>query len=192
MASTVTVRTGGSGIDTSDFKAVVKALRKAEPVLNREVRRELRSAGEIVAVEAKAIASQWSKSIPPTIKVRTSGASVAIEAGGVVNAAALAREMFDSGYGSSSSDKHSRDLDRRANGAVIAALFELGNTGDARSSVARGGGTFRHPVFGNRDNWVEQPMHPYLAPAALANLKKIDERIFAALDKVTDTIVLEG
>ena len=41
----------------------------------------------------------------------------------------------------------------------IAGLLELGNKG------SKGGGTFRHPVFGNRAAWVPQPMHPYLAPA---------------------------
>lgn len=153
---TVTVLTGGSGIDTTEFKDAVKALRKAEPILQRELRRELRAAGMIVAVEARAIASKSSKTIPPTIKVRTAGATVAIIAGGA--------------------------------DAPVAALFELGNTGDRRSSEAAGSGTFRHPVFG-RDAWVEQDMHRFLAPAALANLKRVDARIFAALDAVTDTLV---
>lgn len=26
-------------------------------------------------------------------------------------------------------------------------------------------GSFRHPVFGDRENWVDQTAHPYLAPA---------------------------
>jgi len=29
----------------------------------------------------------------------------------------------------------------------------------------RGNGTFRHPVFGNRNVWVNQATRPYLAPA---------------------------
>ena len=30
-------------------------------------------------------------------------------------------------------------------------------------------GTFRHPVFGNRENWVPQKARPFLGPAAAAN-----------------------
>lgn len=42
----------------------------------------------------------------------------------------------------------------------LAALYELGNRGGKRTSP-----TFRHPVFGNRDVWVEQPRYRFLAPA---------------------------
>lgn len=30
-------------------------------------------------------------------------------------------------------------------------------------------GTFRHPVFGDRQNWVSQPARPFLRPALEAN-----------------------
>ena len=49
-----------------------------------------------------------------------------------------------------------------APGVPIAKLYEVGNKG-------RGGGsTFRHPVFGNRENWVDQPRYPFLAAAGKA------------------------
>lgn len=51
----------------------------------------------------------------------------------------------------------------------IASLFELGNTGQRHTASVSRTGRFRHPVFGNRDVWVNQPMHPYLLPAAVAS-----------------------
>jgi hypothetical protein len=36
------------------------------------------------------------------------------------------------------------------------------------------GGTFRHPVFGNADVWVEQRARPYLAPALEAKAAEIE------------------
>jgi hypothetical protein len=68
----------------------------------------------------------------------------------------------------------------------IAGLFELGSKGNRSSAT---GGTFRHPVFGNRDNWVDQEMHPFLAPAGRKNQAAVDALVFKALDAVTGEIV---
>lgn len=81
MARTVTAR-GVAGVDTSDFKKLIRALRKADSELAVTVRKGLRASGEIVAERARDIASEHSTSIPPTIKVRTAGAAVAVVAGG--------------------------------------------------------------------------------------------------------------
>lgn len=159
-SQTVTVRTGGSGIDTSDFRAVAKALRQAQPELARELRKSLRKAGEIVAVEARSLAEKDSKSIPPTIKVRVASATVSVVAGG-------------------------KD-------APVAGLFELGNTGGSKSASASRKGVFRHPVFGNRDVWVNQPMHRFLAPAAASRAMQVERAVLGALDQATRTIVFGG
>jgi hypothetical protein len=42
-------------------------------------------------------------------------------------------------------------------------------------------GTFRHPVFGNTDVWVDQPARPSLHPAALEHLQESAEAVGAAL-----------
>jgi hypothetical protein len=42
-------------------------------------------------------------------------------------------------------------------------------------------GTFRHPVFGNRQVWVDQPARPFLHPAALEHLQEDAEAVAAAL-----------
>lgn len=159
MTKTVTVRTGGAGIDTRDFHDLAKALRKAAPQTNRALKRRLRRGGEIVAIEARSIASEHSTSIPPTIKVRTLGATVAVIAGG--------------------------------SGVPIAALMELGNTGDAKSATASRSGKFRHPVYGNREVWVDQPMHRYLAPAAELHMVEVEREVVGALEEAAQTIVFE-
>lgn len=44
-------------------------------------------------------------------------------------------------------------------------------------------GTFRHPVFGNRNVWVSQPAHPYLLPSLTDDI--LDEVAEAFLDALT-------
>lgn len=77
------------GIDTTDLHDLAKALRKAAPELSKDLRTDLRKAGAIVATEAKKKASEHSKSIPPTIKLRAAGATVAVSAGKGVPLAGL-------------------------------------------------------------------------------------------------------
>ncbi|GII89625.1 hypothetical protein Ssi03_76150 [Sphaerisporangium siamense] len=45
-------------------------------------------------------------------------------------------------------------------------------------------GTFRHPVFGNRDRWVSQAARPFLWPAARPHFERVDEQIGQAVDEV--------
>jgi hypothetical protein len=54
----------------------------------------------------------------------------------------------------------------------IAVLWELGNKGSKRSARQ-----FRHPVFGDKNVWVEQDKHPYLAPALLATRASRSRRL---------------
>jgi len=43
-------------------------------------------------------------------------------------------------------------------------------------------GTFRHPVFGNRNRWVSQPARPFLFPAARDTWQRVDADVRAAVD----------
>ncbi|MDF5755820.1 HK97 gp10 family phage protein [Spongiactinospora sp. TRM90649] len=45
------------------------------------------------------------------------------------------------------------------------------------------GGYFRHPVMGNRRNWVRQKARPFLWPAAAPLMRGIDEQIGQAADE---------
>jgi len=72
---------GGFGIDTTALHDLARDLRKLEGTTAREFRRGLREVGEVVAVEARAEASQFSSKIADTIKVRVAGATVEVRAG---------------------------------------------------------------------------------------------------------------
>jgi hypothetical protein len=50
-------------------------------------------------------------------------------------------------------------------------------------------GSFRHPVFGNYDNWVDQPAHPFLTPAAEESM---DDVVAAVLKAVVVTEAAMG
>lgn len=63
-------------------------------------------------------------------------------------------------------------------GAPHAAPFE--NEGSA--------GQFRHPVFGNRRNWVSQMAHPFLLPAFEAKQDLLLREVMHAVDVVFDKL----
>lgn len=46
-------------------------------------------------------------------------------------------------------------------------------------------GTFRHPVFGNREVWVSQKARPFLAPALQAKGDEAAKQIEQVVDRVT-------
>lgn len=182
---------GAGGIDTREFKAVAKALRKAQPAMYRQMAKNLRAAGQLVATDAKVIVGEHSSSIPPTIKVKQRGTAVSVEAGGVVGPRKLARALQSASYGTQGSERALKGLEKQAEGNAIAGLYELGNKGGSKSASATSRGVFRHPVFGDRDNWVEQPRYAYLAPAGEKNRPAIEAAVSGALDKVTRIIVFE-
>jgi hypothetical protein len=78
---TSTVRSG-QAIDTSGYRDAAKALRKGAKTTSKVLRKELRAAGELMAADARIIAEEHSEKIPPTVKVRVAGATVAVQAGG--------------------------------------------------------------------------------------------------------------
>ena len=182
MPQSVSVRGGGVVVDARDFKRLARELRRAAPQTSRELRRRLKAVGEVVAADAREIAREHSQSIPPTIRTRLRGIGVYVEAGGPRQQAAIAREMFASGYGTTEADRHQKELTKRAQGVAIAGLFELGNHGNIKSASAASSGRFRHPVYGNRDRWVNQDMHPFLAPAVKKNEALIQREVTAALN----------
>jgi hypothetical protein len=150
---TVNLTTGGVGVDTTEFAAFARALRKAEPKLAAGVRVKLREAGDIVARDARDNVDGASAKVADSIRVRVSAATVSVVAGG--------------------------------SGVPMAGLLELGNAGDV------GAGKFRHPVFGNTDVWVDQPMHPYLGPAMETGSEAAAQAAIDALDEAIAIVVGE-
>lgn len=48
-------------------------------------------------------------------------------------------------------------------------------------------GTFRHPVFGNYENWVTQKARPFLFPAVFSHVDGVQ----AAIDRAVNTVATE-
>lgn len=44
-------------------------------------------------------------------------------------------------------------------------------------------GTFRHPVFGNRERWVSQPARPFLFATVQARMPTVEQAAVQAVDK---------
>lgn len=65
----------------------------------------------------------------------------------------------------------------------IAGLLELGS-----AKSRKGGDTFRHPLFGNRDVWVNQPMHPYLWPA----LRSKEDEVVLLIEEALNVAIADA
>lgn len=50
-------------------------------------------------------------------------------------------------------------------------------------------GSFRHPVFGNRDVWVDQEARPSLHPAAIDHLQESAEKVGATLTVEVEKLI---
>jgi hypothetical protein len=79
----------------------------------------------------------------------------------------------------------------RENRENVKVLAGDSNSPHARPYEGLGvrGATFRHPVYGNRDNWVSQETRPFLFPAAEANQVAAADLISSAL---TDAAIAIG
>jgi hypothetical protein len=143
-----TVKVQGPGLELGELLRDVQERARLE-----SMKVLLKVGGEVVAT-SKAIASQHSKSIPASIKMVPLGTTaIEIRAGG--------------------------------SNAPLARLFELGNVkktshfkGHEKTTFDRshkdefGGKSFSHPVYGNKNVWVDQPRYPFLSVA------RREERVF--------------
>ncbi len=87
------------GVDLKEFKKLTKDLKDFKP--DKQVKKALKMAGELIATDARAFVSPYSKTVPPTIKVRTRKTSISIIAGGTNVPIAGLLEMGNRAKGSS-------------------------------------------------------------------------------------------
>ncbi|MGH2875000.1 MAG: hypothetical protein ACRDNS_02165 [Trebonia sp.] len=148
---------------SSDLRMFIASVREVGATAPATLRRELRSAASMVAAEARRISSEHSTTIPATIRtsVQPSRGRAAVLAGGKGATHGLARRMFTAGYGTARAERAYAGMQREAAGNVIAGLYEYGNKDRGPHAT-----TFRHPTFGDREDWQEQPRYPFLQPAA--------------------------
>lgn len=131
-----------------------------------------------LAVALKAVSAESVKAFYDSLKV--GGEIVAAQAR--QNANAFPRE-----YGGTTRIADSIVVKRRAGRVRVQAG---GTSAPEAAPLEAGGlgGTFRHPVFGDRENWVSQKAHPYLVPAALTEEPKVvaivNEAVVAAFRRL--------
>lgn len=71
----------------------------------------------------------------------------------------------------------------RVAGKGVGLRVASGGAPHARPLEGISGPTFRHPVFGNRNNWVTQSARPFLKPAVDAHRDEFMEAAGKALDE---------
>jgi hypothetical protein len=75
----------------------------------------------------------------------------------------------------------------RAAGGLAKVVVRAGNANAPHAAPYEHGGlpgTFRHPVYGNRQVWVQQAARPFLAPALERKAALFEERVYRGVDMV--------
>jgi hypothetical protein len=80
MATTTVLSSGKEGVDLKEFRQLTRDLKRFK--VDKPLKKTLRAAGQLIAEDAKANAEEYSKSVPPSIKVRIRGTSISVVAGG--------------------------------------------------------------------------------------------------------------
>jgi hypothetical protein len=113
-------------ISAKSLAELYKDAKVAPGIMQIELRRGVKKAGERVRVAVRDRAATFSRQIPPKVKTKVS-----------LGRSAGVRIIVDDPSG------------------------EAGALNNRDRS-----GTFRHPVFGDRNNWVSQAAHPFFVTAA--------------------------
>lgn len=157
----------GVRVDSDDLKLLIKDLKAAGPAASRGLRTAVKASGEIVATEARQLASAHSQSIPPTIKAR----------------AYL------------SSTKRSLATVTAGRGVPLAALYELGNKGASPSATDFRHPVFERSSATGKlqqtDNWVSQARFPFLLPAAERTGAAVEAQLVAVAEMASKIIAIK-
>jgi phage gpG-like protein len=76
--------------------------------------------------------------------------------------------------------RRSGNLARKIGTSVTAKAARIQSRARYGHIIENGG---RHPVYGNRGNWVDQPARPYLRPAARAHRTDVERAGLDAIEK---------
>lgn len=150
-------------IDPQEWFRLKQDLDAFDPALARALRKRIKNAGQVAADEVK-----------KTLALPSPGGG---DDSGEGRAALIAATRLTVSFG------------KRTAGAKIV-------TGSSRLSAAHKGlvnvynkKTFRHPVFGNKDNWVPQQGRPYFRSSIYKALDRVMVReVRAALDEAVNAI----
>ena len=100
MTDTVNVLSRGKeGVDTKELRQLTRDFMDWKP--DKALKKMLRGAGDLIAADAKANIAPYSKSIPPTVKVRIAKTRVSVVAGGAGVPIGGLFELGNKGHGKS-------------------------------------------------------------------------------------------
>ena len=158
-------------IDPTDFAKVVKDIAQVDPNFKKAVKKRLKMAAEPVVQEVKRAAL----SIPAKGGEAVSGRKKKGESLGL--RASLANATIS-------------DVNPTKKGAILKIRVSttkfLSASGRPRTlpyyMEGRRKKAWRHPVFGNRENWVQQQPHPFLAVTVLPHKIAFAGQVTQALD----------
>ena len=153
-------------IDPADFAKRVKEISQVDPEFKKSIKKRLKTAAEPVVEEVKRAAL----SIPATAARKRKGESLGLRA-------SLANATIS-------------DINPTKKGAILKIRISttkfISASGRPRTipyyMEGRRKRAWRHPVFGNRENWVEQKAHPFLAVTVLPHKMVFAGEVTQALD----------
>jgi hypothetical protein len=164
-------------IDSAEFKAFYKAMTKVDPEVKKAIRKRLMDAAKPIVAEVK----QVELNIPATHEAgatrKKKGENLGLRA---ALASATKADFNGTSKGAAVHIRVSTTKFMSASGRPRTIPYYI---------EGRRKRSWRHPVFGNRDVWVTQSAHPFLAPTVSAHkekfAKEVTDAVMDALQQVT-------
>ena len=164
MASTIELSRGKDGVDTRQLRQLTKDFKDWKP--DKQLKLLLRDAGNKIKTDARQIVIQPSEYSVTTNRHKPT----------------KRRTSTGRSKGSTSVPPTIKVRVSKTRVSVVAGgdrvplggLLEMGNRHGGKSGAAARSGAFRHPVFGDKNTWTYQAMHPFLLPAAEKNKRSIE------------------
>jgi hypothetical protein len=159
-------------IDPTDFAKVVKEISAVDPNFKKAVKKRLKTAAEPVVEEVKR-------------------AALAIPAKNGEARVSRKKRGESQGLRVSLANATISDINPTKKGAILKIRVStskfMSASGRPRTlpyyMEGRRKRAWRHPVFGNRENWVEQKSHPFLGVTVLPHKMKFAGEVTQALDE---------
>ncbi len=161
-------------IDAKEFAAFYKAVAQIDPELKKALRKTMTTLAKPIVADVKA-------------------AELAIPSQGGGAVATRKKKGETLGLRASLANATKSDINATGRGAVVHIRVSsskfMAASGRPRSipyyMEGRRKRKWRHPVFGNKENWVEQSPHPYLAVTVL---KHKDNFVAGVADAVNEVL----
>lgn len=161
-------------IDASQFVSFYKAVSKIDPELKKALRKQLLSKTEPIVNDVRQAALSIPASREAGMTRKKKGVSLGLRA--------------------SIASSVKSDFNGTGNGAVVNIRVSrtrfMAVSGKAGSLPARmeGRGRWRHPVFGNKNVWVQQKSHPFLWTTVMKHQQEFIDAVSSSVDETMQAL----